>query len=154
MAEAQGYRGYIASLPVRGQDIPHQVQNMVVRDYCRRNDLLFLLSATEYSISNCFMMLNELMNSLDGYAGIVLFSQFQLPQKRSDRHEIYRRIIDTGVELHAALENSVVQNETDLASFEDTILVANALPFAPMEGRYDKTGMTAALNKFKAAALS
>ena len=28
----KGYRGYITSRPVRGQEPPHQVQNMVVRE--------------------------------------------------------------------------------------------------------------------------
>jgi sporadic carbohydrate cluster protein (TIGR04323 family) len=46
-----GHRGYIASRPVRGQDWPQHVQNLVVRDYAQRNGLHYLLSATEYAMA-------------------------------------------------------------------------------------------------------
>ncbi len=56
--ERYGYRGYVASRPVRGNSFPQQVQNLVVRDYASRKELKYLLSATEYAMSSGFLMLN------------------------------------------------------------------------------------------------
>ena len=45
---AKGYRGYVTSRPFMGERAPQHIQNIVIRDYCKKNNLLFLLSATEY----------------------------------------------------------------------------------------------------------
>ena len=153
MTNSQGYRGYITSRPIRGQETPHQVQNMVAREYCRKNGHLYLLSATEYSIPNCFMMLTELLNSLDECQGIVLYSQFLLPQKRTARLRVYEQLLTAGAELHAALENTAIRTKADITAFEDTISIVNALPAAPMGGQYDKTIESAEFEAFKLAVL-
>ncbi len=61
-----GHRGYIASRAVRGQVWPQHVQNLVVRDYAQRNDLHYLLSATEYAMEACYMNLEAVLEEL-GY---------------------------------------------------------------------------------------
>jgi sporadic carbohydrate cluster protein (TIGR04323 family) len=47
-------KGYIFSRPFFGERVPQHIQNIVLRDYCRRNNLKFLMSATEYAIKNSF----------------------------------------------------------------------------------------------------
>ena len=49
-----GHRGYIFSRPFHGNRVPQHVQNMVIRDYCQRNGLNYLLSATEYAMPDPF----------------------------------------------------------------------------------------------------
>ncbi len=58
-----GHRGYIASRPVRGQEWPQHVQNLVVRDYAQRNGLHYLLSATEYAMDACYMNLETVLGA-------------------------------------------------------------------------------------------
>ncbi|MEK9945065.1 MAG: LIC12192 family sporadic carbohydrate cluster protein [Alphaproteobacteria bacterium] len=118
-----GFRGYIASRPIRDERMPQQVQNLVIRDYAVRNDLAFKLSATEYAMPGCFMMLNAVMEELPSLDGVILFSMFMLPPDRAARRRIYAQILDQGRELHAALENVVFRSPAEVARFEDILLV-------------------------------
>jgi sporadic carbohydrate cluster protein (TIGR04323 family) len=54
-----------------------------------------------------------------------------LPERAERRHEIYRRFLDTGTALHAALEAQVLRDAEDIGRFEDLWLVRQALARAP-----------------------
>ena len=129
----QGYRGYIASRPVRGQTTPQQVQNLVVRDYARRGGLSFKLSATEYAMPSCYMMLNAVLDELSSLEGIICYSIFMLPQRALRRSEIYRRVLDAGCALHAALEGLAIAAPEDADRVEDLFLVDRFAATVPPE---------------------
>lgn len=137
-ADRFGYRGYVASRPVRGISFPQQVQNLVVRDYASRWKLHYLLSATEYAMPSCYLMLNAVLDELPTLKGVILFSAFMLPKRKAKRLSIYEKILGAGCELHAALENLKVQSRTDVDELEDVLEVALTLPSLPLEGRYEK----------------
>ena len=139
MSKKLGYRGYISSRPIRGTSFPHRVQNLVVRDYADRKELVYKLSATEYAISGCYMMLSGLLEELVTLEGIILFSLFILPKRQEKRLNIYHQIITQGLQLHAALEDMILSQEDDINEFEDMIKVVNTLPYTPMEGYYSKS---------------
>jgi sporadic carbohydrate cluster protein (TIGR04323 family) len=122
-AAAEGFRGYIASRPIRDERIPQQIQNLVIRDYATRNGFAFKLSATEYAMPGCFMMLNAVMEELSTLEGVILFSMFMLPGDQAARHAVYDQILDQHRELHAALENVSIGSRGDIARFEDILLV-------------------------------
>ena len=46
-----------------GERVPQHVQNIVIKDFCQKNNFNFLLSATEYSMKDSFYILNQLVNS-------------------------------------------------------------------------------------------
>lgn len=119
MKNRRGHRGYIGSRPYHCGDYPHHVQNIIVRNYCQKNQLIYLLSATEYSLPGCYMMLEEVLRSLDTLEGIVLFSIFMLPKSAQKRRVIYDQILTKGVSLHAALEDLCIQSEADVQIIED-----------------------------------
>jgi len=133
-----GYRGYVASRPVRGTSFPQQVQNLVVRDYAQRNGLHYLLSSTEYAMPSCFLMLGAVLAELPKLRGVIFFSIFMLPQSKVRRLEIYDRILGSGGELHAALENLTLRAREDIVAMEDLMDVELTLPSLPMAGRYEK----------------
>lgn len=135
----RGYRGYIVSRPVRGSHFPQRVQNLVVRDYARRRNLAFRLSVTEYAMPGCTMMFESLLDELPELDGIVLFSLFVLPGQRTRRRRAYERALGVGKTIHAALENLVLAQRSDIPAWEDIIGVDAALPAAPFGGRYEKT---------------
>ena len=60
----KGWRGYNFSRAIDGQMIPQRVQNLVIRDYCRRQGIDYLLSATEYSMENAAMILHSVYEEL------------------------------------------------------------------------------------------
>jgi sporadic carbohydrate cluster protein (TIGR04323 family) len=139
-AERGGFRGYISSRPVRGTHFPQRVQNLVVRTYAARHDLTYKLSLTEYAMPGCFMMMETLLDELPKLDGVILFSMFLLPSRRNERERIYARVLQSGTQLHAGLEEIAIRAAADIALFEDTIQVVDALRRAPLQGRYNKDG--------------
>lgn len=123
MSSRKGYRGYIGSRPYRGDRAPQHVQNLVVRDYCQRNGFVYLLSATEYAMPGCYMMLEEVAREAPTLDGIVLYSIFMLPQRRERRIELCRRILDAGATIHGAVENLAIRSAEDLERVDELLIL-------------------------------
>jgi len=98
-------RGYIFSRPFMGERVPQHVQNIVIRDYCERNNLQYLLSATEYAMQNCHLVLKQVIGELSNIDGLVAYSLFQLPEQALERELIYKELIKQNKVLHFALES-------------------------------------------------
>ena len=114
-----GHRGYIGSRPYDDARVPQHVQNLVIRDYCQRHGHAFLLSATEYAMPACYMMLEEVIREAPTLDGVVLYSLFMLPERPERRRDICQRILAAGASLHGAVENLTIRSEDDLESIED-----------------------------------
>lgn len=127
----KGYRGYIFSRPFMGERAPQHIQNLAIRDYAARNNLAYKLSATEYAMSGCHMMLEQVLDELPTLEGLICYSLFQLPGKTADRYRVYSRVIAEGAVLHAALEELVVSDEIDARRVEDIWRVRQALRSCP-----------------------
>ena len=54
-----GFRGYIFSRRIEENLIPQRVQNLVIRDFSERKNILFKLSATEYKMKNSYIVLKN-----------------------------------------------------------------------------------------------
>lgn len=132
-------RGYVTSRPFFDNRVPQHVQNIVIRDYCQRRGYEYLLSATEYAMPACYMMLEDALNELGQTDGIAMYSIFLLPRRQSRRLAIYRKVIEKGASLHGAVENIAMQTETDIRQIEDiwTVqnLVASHSPTLPVSSR-------------------
>lgn len=138
MPPRNGYRGYMSTRAVRGSVTPQRVQNLVIRDYAARNQLPYLVSVSEFAMPNCYMILENALLELDRTLGIIAFSAFMLPPARQERLAIYRRVLNCGASLHAALENLAIADERDIARFEDLLSAAFLLDRVPYAGRYEK----------------
>ena len=123
MSNRKGYRGYIGSRAYRSDRVPQHVQNLVVRDFCQRNGFTYLLSATEYAMPACYLMLEEVVHETLTLNGVVLYSIFMLPQRAERRRDLCRRILDAGATIHGAVENISIRNEEDLDRAEEIFLV-------------------------------
>lgn len=132
MAERKGYRGYIGTRALNGSRTPQAVQNLVVRDYAQRNKLLYLLSAVEYAMPNCYLMLNDVLAELPKLEGIICYSLFMLPHDIGRRREVYKRVLRGGGVMHAALEGQTLGREDDIERWEDIWLVQQALTHSPV----------------------
>ena len=131
MTKKFGYRGYIASRPIMGNRMPQHVQNLVIRDYARRHEINFKLSATEYVMPGCSLMLNGVLNELHLLDGIILYSLFMLPDDRTERQRIYSRVFEADAELHAAVEEFRIADESDARRVEDIWKLNHALGHTP-----------------------
>ena len=131
LPDAVGFKGYIASRPFHGERAPQHVQNLMIRDYCQRNGFGFLLSATEYAMPGCFMILDQLIDEIDSVDGIVAYSMFMLPDETVRRERVYRSALNAGRSLHFAVEGLSVDNAEAISRIEDIWRVRQALPDCP-----------------------
>lgn len=123
MAERAGHRGYIGARPLNGSRTPQHVQNIVIRDYARRKNLQFLLSAVEHIMPGSYMILEDLLDELPRLNGIICYSIFMLPPDERRRREVYDRVLREGCNLHAAVEEIAIASNDDIGAVEDILLV-------------------------------
>jgi sporadic carbohydrate cluster protein (TIGR04323 family) len=123
MAERAGHRGYIGARPLNGSRTPQHVQNIVIRDYARRKNLQFLLSAVEHVMPGSYMILEDLLDELPRLNGIICYSIFMLPPDERRRREVYDRVLREGCNLHAAVEEIAIASNDDIGAVEDILLV-------------------------------
>jgi sporadic carbohydrate cluster protein (TIGR04323 family) len=121
-------RGYIFSRPFMGERVPQHVQNLVIRDYCERNRLQFLLSATEYAMPNCHLILQQVLGELTEIGGLVAYSLFQLPEESSQRQLIYEQILSQEKVLHFAVEGLRASSKQACERIETLWRIRLALP--------------------------
>lgn len=117
--ETPRLRGYIGSRPYFGDRAPQHVQNLVVRDYCNRIGAQYYLSATEYIMNGCYMMLEETLREFPGIDGIALYSIYMLPKREERRHKVYERVFAAGGSLHGAVESIALWSPADIPAVED-----------------------------------
>ena len=109
----KGFRGYIFSRPFMEERVPQHVQNIVIRDYCSKKGIHYLLSVTEYAMENSVLILRQLINDLPSIDGIVAYSVFQMPEDDTERQSIFNSILSSKKEIHFAVEGlSLYDNET------------------------------------------
>jgi len=120
-------RGYIFSRKFLGERIPQSVQNLVIRDYCERNHIMYLLSATEYAMNNSSKVLFKTVNEVNKES-IILYSLFQLPKNSEKRDNVYKTAIKNKKKIYFALENRVLNNKDDINMIEDIWNIKETLP--------------------------
>lgn len=120
-------RGYIFSRKFFGERVPQSIQNLAIRDYCSRNNIMYLLSATEYTMKNSSKVLFKIINEINK-EGIILYSLFQLPNDTSQREKIYKIAIKNKKKIYFALENRILNNKDDIQIIEDIWSIKEVLP--------------------------
>lgn len=113
------WRGYIFSRKIGTQIVPQRVQNLVVRTCAERHGLTYLLSATEYYMENCYMMLRSTLEELAPIEGVIFYSTHQLPSDANERMKIYDKILSSKKGLRFALEDLALFNQKDVKLIED-----------------------------------
>ena len=128
------FRGYIFSRPFMEERVPQHVQNIIIRDYCTKNNFQYLLSATEYAMPNSHVMLKQIISELDEIDGIVAYSIFQLPENTLSRLSIIKEIIKQKKELHFACENMKIENNDDFEKIETMWQIKITTAFNKLDG--------------------
>ena len=73
--------------------MPQHVQNIIIKDFCNKNKLNFLLSATEYSMKESSHIINELVDNIDNLYGIVAIVFFNYYSDKKIRKKILNKIL-------------------------------------------------------------
>jgi sporadic carbohydrate cluster protein (TIGR04323 family) len=96
-----------------------------------QHDLTFKLSATEYAMDECFIVLNGLLSELEKFDGIILYSLFMLPRDVELRRGIYDRILETNSILYSAVEDYRISTRADIARVEQVWRIVSLLDDCP-----------------------
>jgi len=124
----KGFRGYIFSRPFMEERVPQHVQNIVIRDYCSKKSIQYLLSATEYAMENSSLILRQLINDLPSIEGIVAYSIFQMPEDDSERQSIFNSILAYKKEIHFAVEGLSLKDNESYSNIENIWQVKKTIP--------------------------
>jgi len=123
-----GVRGYIFSRPFMGERVPQHVQNLVIRDYCKKQGLQYLLSATEYAIAESHIILQQVLDELSKLDGIVFYSLFLLPEDKEERDRVSQIILKNEKTIYFAVEGLRMSNKPEHESIETIWQVKKILP--------------------------
>ena len=111
-----------------GERVPQHVQNLVIRDYCERNRLQFLLSATEYAMPDCHLILEQILGELSDLIGLVAYSLYQLPENEDRRQSIYQQVLEQTKSLHFAVEGLHAHTTHEFERIETLWRIRQTLP--------------------------
>jgi sporadic carbohydrate cluster protein (TIGR04323 family) len=118
-------QGYISSRVENKSFTPQRIQNMVIREYCRKIDAEFILSATEYYMDQSFLMLEALRKNNSSIDGVALYSLSLLPHDYQHAKEILEDLYEQGKVVHFALEELAIHNSKDIELILDINLLFN-----------------------------
>ena len=107
-------KGYIFSRPFMNERAPQHVQNIVIRYFCQKHSLQYMLSASEYKMKNCSIILEGLISKINNFDGIIAYSLFQLPENISKRNKILNKIIKEKKFIGFAVEDIFVNKIKDI----------------------------------------
>ena len=122
------FRGYIFSRPFMEERVPQHVQNIIIRDYCSKKGIQYLLSATEYAMENSALTLRQLVKDLSSIDGIVAYSVFQMPEDDIERHSIFNKVLLLKKEIHFAVEGLSIYDNDSYNHIENIWKVKKTLP--------------------------
>jgi sporadic carbohydrate cluster protein (TIGR04323 family) len=122
-------KGYIFSRPFMGERVPQHVQNIVIRDYCSKKKMQYLLSASEYKMKNCYLILEDLASNMRSFNGIAVYSLFQMPENNVIRNKILKKILKKKKSIFFAVEQIEVKNYKDIKKIDTLIKIKKKLPY-------------------------
>ena len=122
------FRGYIFSRPFMQERVPQHVQNIIIRDYCTKHGIEYLLSSTEYAMENSALMLRQLVKDLPSIEGIVAYSIFQMPEDDDERQSIFNSVLSLKKEIHFAVEGLYIFDNETYNHIENIWKVKKTLP--------------------------
>jgi sporadic carbohydrate cluster protein (TIGR04323 family) len=122
-------RGYIYSRTFQDERVPQHVQNLVIRDFCNKNNLQYLLSSSEYVMDGSSMMLQQIINEIKNIDGIVAYSVFQLPEDDKERNDYLNEILEHKKIIFFAVEGLKVFDDKTKTNIEEIWKISKILKF-------------------------
>ena len=121
-------RGYVSSRNFMEERVPQHIQNIVIRDYCKKQGLQYLLSATEYAMAESHLILNQVLDELPKLEGIVFYSLFLLPEDKLERDRVSQLILKNNKTIYFAVEGLRMSNKIEHERIETIWQVKKTLP--------------------------
>ena len=111
-----------------GERVPQHVQNLVIRDYCKKQGIQYHLSATEYAMPNSHLILQKVLDELSELDGIIFYSLFLLPEDTTERDRVIQIILTKEKTIYFAVEGLRISNIPEYERIEIIWQVKKVLP--------------------------
>ena len=116
--------GYIFSRKINSNYIPQKVQNLVIRDYCHRNNFNLILSATEYKSPKSFLMLESLCKKKK-HSGVVIYCLSMLMEMKN-YWVFLEKFLKKKINLYFALEEIAIYKKKDIQDLKKIFFIKNS----------------------------
>ena len=126
-------KGYISSRSLNnGLNYDQSIQNLVIRNFCERNNYFFLLSSTEYIMKDCYKMLNQVIHDYNDYDCIVFFSYQQLPELEKIKKD-FSNLLKKKKFFCFAYENIKIKSIFEFNDLIKEIRISNLIKYSPIK---------------------
>ena len=116
---------YVSSRKFGNWRLPVPMQNIILKDYCDKNDYIFNVSMNELNIRSSLTILNTILKNLKNDQGILMCSYKMIASDQKKSLKIISEGLKFGVEWHFAFENTKISNIKDLKKFSQMIELNN-----------------------------
>ena len=126
-------RGYISSRELSdGKFVDQSIQNMIIKQACEKRSYTFQLSATEYGMSECYLMLEKIIEDLKqkNMNGIAFYSIYQLPPGKL-RTKLFKEVIKRRKIILFCYQNILIKNFKDVEKLNELVGIIEMLKFSP-----------------------
>ena len=117
------YRTYVSSRPFGELNIPVPLQSLGIRDFCSKNNLSFVLPVNENSFPNSYLVLEGIIENLNFYEGVIMYSINMLPTKKEKRLKLINKILQQDCRVLFVLENISISDDSSLKETEFLIKI-------------------------------
>ncbi len=116
---------YVSSRKFGNWRLPVPMQNIILKDYCDKNNYIFNVSMNELNIRSSLTILNTILKNLKNDQGILMCSYKMIASDQKKSLKIISEGLKFGVEWHFAFENTKISNIEDLKKFSQMIELNN-----------------------------
>jgi sporadic carbohydrate cluster protein (TIGR04323 family) len=108
------FQGYVKLTDFNNIYIPPSIQNLIIKNYCEQNNLVFKLSVNEQNIANCYMELFFILKSIKKIDGLIMNSIYMLPQDKKNFNFFINLYKKRNLKLFFIFENEKVKSLKEL----------------------------------------
>ncbi len=112
---------YVSSRKFGEWKLPVPMQNIIMKDYCDKNNYIFNVSMNELNISCSLTILNTILKNLKNDQGILMCSYKMLSPNTNEVVKLLRTGLENGIEWHFVFENIQIKDVSSLDEFLNLI---------------------------------
>lgn len=114
------------------------IQNLILRDYCKKTNIPFSLPVEEYIFENCYAELEGIISKLKNIKGMIMCSYEMLPKNEKYLNFFFKRT--KNLEIHFVLDKIIINKKADYNKFlseiiinENIVKIANNIPLQQLK---------------------
>lgn len=107
---------YVITRPFNGFNIPVPFQNVVLRDYCSKNGLIYSLPEVEHKFNDCYMSLFTLIDKLECGGRVLMVSLDMLPSTYK-YNTIVTLCLEKNISMYGVLERRLLRYPADYLEY-------------------------------------